>query len=218
VPRPTEKAVKRRPQAIVFHAWDSDDLDTLADADFEWFETDANRAAYFEETHAWSVQSHKDENGLVCYLTAEITDTATMTLGRVRVVPQTKEMKAKAQAVRDDPLNNLLVPGPKRSTPPVAEPKAKPKKEAAKGTPAAAPTKPSTRVVRKPANRAGVPDESAPAPKARAPRKHAAPPPDQESVPVPRLESPPDLDDLSEPPVTPEEAEMAALDKADAEA
>lgn len=101
---PTERALKRKPQAVVMLKTEKGSVPAVMrdDYDFDWFVTDENRAKFFDQwtafTDADAVESAPPH---LAYLTAEVTDTDKMTLGRVVVSPvnaATKKWKASIEA------------------------------------------------------------------------------------------------------------------------
>jgi len=83
--RPTERALKRKPRAVVLFAWLADKTNEApGDADFEWFEKSINAKRFFDKA---TVENDADveENDWIVHVLAEITDTSTMALGRVHV-------------------------------------------------------------------------------------------------------------------------------------
>lgn len=88
----TLRSLKRKPQAVVSLSFKYDSktqtVDTAkpAAAEFEWFETDANREKWFDACTAWDAQDVADEGDLF-HVSFEVTDTKAMTVGRVVASP-----------------------------------------------------------------------------------------------------------------------------------
>lgn len=103
--KPTERALKRKPSAVILLSWEKGKVaDMAGDRDFEWFENDENRTQYVDSMIAWNVNDVQDHGDLY-HMVVEITDTKSspMTLGRVVVTPETnKAMKDWAKKVQDD--------------------------------------------------------------------------------------------------------------------
>lgn len=106
---PTKANLERKPQAIVVQQFlTGNAADKVAALEFEWFETDTGRIAYYDEIVVWSRQD-VDAHGDVLYAWAEVTDTATMTLGRIAAAGKSKEWEAAAiKAIKADPLIALI--------------------------------------------------------------------------------------------------------------
>lgn len=109
--KPTERAVKRKPMAVVLWSFKKAETDQDAgDKDFEWFETDENRIDYTESSIAWNVNDVQDHGDLV-HLVAEIVDTTTdpMTLGRVEATPASdKGLREWVKKIKADPKVLLI--------------------------------------------------------------------------------------------------------------
>lgn len=108
---PTKANLERKPQAIVIQQFLSGALaDQVAALEFEWFESDAGRIAYWDELTTWA-PADVTANGDVLYAWAEVLDTATMKIGRVTAAGKSKEWEAAAvKAIKANPLVALIAP------------------------------------------------------------------------------------------------------------
>ena len=187
MPKPTKRALIRKPQAIVLMTWSKEASPQTkpGDWDFEWFETDKGRGDYFAAVCQWNSDDVKDHGDLL-FLTAEVLDTESMKLGRVAVHPNDDDgLKAVLKAVKDDP-ENLIAPSPQRSESTAAKPKAnavkakKPSKAAnaaKKGAKGEGAPEVKSKKVRKPIKvepTTDDTDQAAPEPKAAALKKRLA--------------------------------------------
>lgn len=101
--RPTERALKRKPMAVILLTTLRKDVPNIPPAgrEFEWFTTEDGMRTFFDQNvafHKEDTDSHDD----MAYMSLEVTDTSTMTLGRVDVKPETKEMEDWRAAVEAD--------------------------------------------------------------------------------------------------------------------
>ena len=95
---PTKANLESKPQAIVIRQFLSGALaDTVAALEFEWFETDAGRIAYYDELTTWA-PADVTAKGDVLYAWAEVLDTATMKVGRVGAAGKSPEWEQAAVA------------------------------------------------------------------------------------------------------------------------
>jgi hypothetical protein len=136
MPKPTERAVKRKPMAVIMLTANRSDIAedgtvTMTDQgyDFEWFETEKNREKFFDQVNDWQQQDAKDHDDFA-YLIAVVTDTSDMTLGRIEVAPHNPKMTKWKNAVKKNP-SLLIAPVAAKTTEKKAEVKA-PRKAAAK--------------------------------------------------------------------------------------
>lgn len=93
--KPTERAIKRKPMAVIMLTTLRSDVPSVPNngKDYEWFVTEENMRSYFDqvqEFNASDVKAHED----MAYLTVEITNTTEMKTGRAEVAPATKETEA----------------------------------------------------------------------------------------------------------------------------
>lgn len=206
MPKPTERTIKRKPMAVVMLTVERSKVkdDGTADVpeqgyDFEWFDTEANREKFFDQMNDFNQSDAKDHDDFA-YITAVITDTANMTLGRVEVAPKSPEMTKWKNAVKKDPTL-LLAPAAQKTTPAKKAVKPRGKTAAAggkgtqvkKGAQGTAADAPKPRAVRAKPKAAGADKKAeAPANKAAELRKKLA----------------------AKKHVTPAEAEIAALEEA----
>ena len=107
MPKPTTRAIRRKPMAVILMMTTPDKIGTPVDHDFEWFETEAGREEFFKQWTTHAAEDFKQYKDTV-YLTAEIVETGALKLGKVHVAPQTPEMKAWAAAVKKDPKTLLV--------------------------------------------------------------------------------------------------------------
>lgn len=114
MPKPTTRAIRRKPQAVIIMMTEPDKIGTPVDHDFEWFETDKGRDEFFKQWTTHTTQDAKDYKDTV-YLTAEVVDTANMKLGKVHVAPQTAPMKDWAAKVKKDPKVLLVEEAEKKA-------------------------------------------------------------------------------------------------------
>lgn len=130
---PTERALKRKPQAIVHLAWEKDSTSsTPGDRDHEWFETDEGRIEFYDYCVEWNTKDVADNEGDIWYLIAEVNDTkaSPMVLGRVSSQPDNEFMAERVAEIVKDP--SLLV------SPTAVKPPSGPKVTKAKGKTGAA--------------------------------------------------------------------------------
>lgn len=139
MPKPTERAIKRKPMAVVMltteraKVKDDGTVEVPPEGyDFEWFETEANRDTFFDQVNDFN-QSDAKEHDDFAYLTAVVTDTADMVLGRVEVAPHKPEMTKWKNAVKKDP-SLLLAPVVKKDDEPKKTVKPRRASGAAKST------------------------------------------------------------------------------------
>lgn len=157
MPKPTEKAIKRKPMAVVMLTTErssltDDGLNVVVPAqgyDFEWFETEKGREKFFDQVTDFNVEDAKAHDDFA-YITAVVTDTATMTLGRVEAAPSNPKMTKWKNAIKKDPslLIAPVVKAAEKKAVVKAPRKATPKKATAvKGapTPKATRAKPTVR-------------------------------------------------------------------------
>lgn len=125
MPAPTKNALQKHPMAIVTLGFRSNNTTTVEDREFEWFDTEEGLKEYFAEDAKWCKEDVKT-NGDVHYVTVEITDTSTFTLGRVVAYGGTPEdHKARVALIKATPT---LVIQPaqvraKKTVEPPSEPK-----------------------------------------------------------------------------------------------
>jgi hypothetical protein len=128
VAKPTERALKRKPQAVILMAWQPGKSDgDPGDWDFEWFETDDNRSRYYEEAVKWNEQDVVDNTGddALLYLAVEVLATADMKLGRMSVQPENAETKALLARYKKAPATLVAKPAVKKAETGAGEVKAK---------------------------------------------------------------------------------------------
>lgn len=108
--KPTERAIKRKPMAVIMLTTLRKDVPEVPPAgkDFEWFDTEQGRKQFFTQVHDFNVQDAKDHDDMA-YLTVEITDTATMKVGRIEVAPSTEATDEWLKAVKAD-ITKALTP------------------------------------------------------------------------------------------------------------
>lgn len=106
--KPTERALKRKPMAVILLTTRREDVPNVPDGaggrEFEWFASKEGMHAYFDQNNEYHQQDTKDHDDMA-YMCIEITDTASdpMTLGRVEAHPETDETKAWLKSIKDDP-------------------------------------------------------------------------------------------------------------------
>ena len=124
--KPTERAIKRKPQAVIL-------LETLTESvpevpedgrDFEWF-TSTDAAGEFFDQFTRFIESDTSEHGDVAYLAAEVTDTSSMTLGRVKVAPENDETAKWAESIKADVTSVFIQPATKEKPKAKVRPKAR---------------------------------------------------------------------------------------------
>lgn len=110
--KPTERALKRKPKAVILLTTLRKDVPNVPDGqggrEFEWFDTDTGMREHFDknvEYHTADAKEHDD----MAYLAVEITDTKDMSLGRVDVQPATDETTAWLESIKDD-ITTAFVP------------------------------------------------------------------------------------------------------------
>lgn len=103
--KPTERALKRKPMAVILLTTLRKDVPNVPDGaggrEFEWFETREGVKTYFDQNVEYHKSDTKDHDDMA-YMAIEILDTATMKLGRVDVRPQTDETKAWMAEIKAD--------------------------------------------------------------------------------------------------------------------
>lgn len=101
--KPTERALKRKPMAVILLTTLRGDVPSVPPAgrEFEWFTTEENLHNFFDQNvtfHTEDVAAHDD----MAYLAVEVVDTSQMTLGRIDVQPPTEETEKWMKAVQAD--------------------------------------------------------------------------------------------------------------------
>lgn len=108
--RPTERAIKRKPMAVIFLTTKRQDVPEVPPAgrEFEWFDTAPNRKAFFKQVHEFNVEDTKEHDDMA-YLTIEIVDTESMKIGRAEVAPVTDETQQWLKDIESD-ITKAYVP------------------------------------------------------------------------------------------------------------
>jgi hypothetical protein len=151
---PYVRSLKRKPQAIVSLSYVYDEKANAiitangpAAQEFEWFETDEGRENWFDACTAWNAEDVRDFGDLF-HISFEITDTANLTVGRVKMAPLNVKagpkdakvaldasvlapLKAVVKAIQNDVTTVLPKPEPRKASAKKAKVKGKAAKAAA---------------------------------------------------------------------------------------
>jgi hypothetical protein len=102
--KPTERALKRKPMAVIMLTTQRGDVPEVPPEgrEFEWFENEESRKKYFDQVRAFDKQDAKDHDDMA-YMTIEIVDTTTMKTGRIEGSPSdNSKVKAWVKQIKDD--------------------------------------------------------------------------------------------------------------------
>lgn len=102
--KPTERSLKRKPMAVILLTCERGKVPEVPPEgrEFEWFTSEDGRKTYFDKNAAWHKEDTEKHDDMA-YLAVEITDTATMKVGRIDAQPaDNDEVKAWAAAVKKD--------------------------------------------------------------------------------------------------------------------
>lgn len=120
MPKPTLTAVRKKPKAVIIHAYLATNPGEDPEYDFEGFDgTEAKENGldeFWTYITEWNEQDVADNSGDLWHLTVEVTDTSdSLTLGRVHIVPDNEEMQKVRDKVLADPPTLLAKAAPKGS-------------------------------------------------------------------------------------------------------
>lgn len=131
--KPTERAMKRKPHAVILLETLTSDVPEVPEdgRDFEWFNSLEATSEFFDQVTEFHTKD-AEEHGDLSYMTIEVTDTATMTLGRVEVAPDNEETKKWVESVKDDVTQVFVEIKPKKTSKPDVKVRPKKRNAAAK--------------------------------------------------------------------------------------
>ena len=109
LPKPTLTALRKHPKAVVLLAFLKDDAETVADYDFEWFDSDEGVSIYADAANKWAAEDVRDwwdtKDGLR-HVTVRVEDTKAdpMVLGDINTFGGDDEWRDRiVKTILDDP-------------------------------------------------------------------------------------------------------------------
>lgn len=130
--KPTERAVKRKPMAVIMLTTKRSSVPEVPNEgrEFEWFETVEGMNQFYDQVREFDVKDCKDHDDMA-YMCIEITDTADMKIGRIAVAPETDATKKWLAEVKKDVTKALTPVTPTKKAAATPSKKVKPRQKTA---------------------------------------------------------------------------------------